>query len=231
ANWFARPSYLKFTGKPVFLSFGRDGLSESEWEQVFAGRSDSPLYLSEHDRRRVAAGAFDWPTPVAGLAVHEKFYKNAAPWPLAMAVAFPRFHDIYEQAHVHKSRGRINDDDGRTFATTLERALRSRLPFVQICTWNDWGEGTMIEPSAEFGYRDLEVVQRLRRQFVQPDFAGQPKDLRLAHRPYRLRKDSKKHRADPRDLDQIAHLLAERSCKRAAEILEQLERRQHVPAR
>jgi len=25
---------------------------------------------------------------------------------------------------------------------------------VQIATWNDWGEGTGIEPTAEFGYRD-----------------------------------------------------------------------------
>jgi hypothetical protein len=231
ANWFTRPSYLKLEGKPLFLSFGRDGLSDSEWEQVFADWSDSPLYLSEHDRRRAAAGAFDWPIPAAGLAVHEKFSKDAAGWPVAMAIAFPRFHDIYEQAHVHKSWGSISDEGGRTFAATLERALKNRLPFVQICTWNDWGEGTMIEPSVEFGYRDLEVVQRFRRQFVQPDFDGQPKDLRLAHRLYRLRKDSNKRRADPRALDTIALLLAERSCTRAAEILDQLETRQPAPVR
>jgi hypothetical protein len=29
---------------------------------------------------------------------------------------------------------------------------------IQIATWNDWGEGTVVEPSREFGYRDLELV-------------------------------------------------------------------------
>lgn len=33
---------------------------------------------------------------------------------------------------------------------------------VQIATWNDWGEGTGIEPTVEFGNRDLLTIQRLR---------------------------------------------------------------------
>ena len=108
-----------------------------------------------------------------------------------MAVAYPRFHDIYEQAKVHPSWGTIDDDGGKTFAATLRKALQSGLPLVQISTWNDWGEGTMIEPSTEFGYRDLEVVQRLRRQFIDPGFVGEPEDLRLPHRLYTLRKAAK----------------------------------------
>ena len=128
ANWFARPSYLKLGGKPVFLSFGRDGLTDSEWDQVLGGWADAPLYLSEHERRRVAAGSFDWPVPQAGLKAQEKFYKEAARWPVGMAVAYPRFHDIYEQARVHKSWGKIDDDDGKTFAATMEKALEAACP-------------------------------------------------------------------------------------------------------
>ena len=30
---------------------------------------------------------------------------------------------------------------------------------VQLITWNDYGEGTMIEPTMEFGYTMLEHVQ------------------------------------------------------------------------
>ena len=58
-NWFARPSYLKLNGKPVLLSFGQDGLSDAEWEQVFKCNPEIPFYLSEHRRRPVAAGGFD----------------------------------------------------------------------------------------------------------------------------------------------------------------------------
>jgi hypothetical protein len=226
ANWFARPAYLKVGARPVFLSFGHDGLSDSEWDQVLAGWSDAPLYLSEHQRRRAAAGSFDWPVPNAGVAAHDKFYKEAAGWPLGMAVAYPRFHDIYEQAHVRKSWGRIDDDGGATFESTLEKALRSRLPFVQICTWNDWGEGTMIEPSIEFGYRDLEVVQRQRRQVVEPHFAGQPEDLRLVLRLYKLRKATRLGSWEARGLDAVARSLAARSSQQARELLDRLERQQ-----
>jgi hypothetical protein len=104
----------------------------------------------------------------------ERFHTDAKTRPVSIPVAFPRFHDIYSEARVHESWGRIDDDKGRTFTTTLEQGLRSGDAVVQIATWNDWGEGTAIEPSKEFGYRDLETVQQLRRQFVdarvRPDF-------------------------------------------------------------
>jgi hypothetical protein len=223
-NWFDRRSYLKVAGKPVFLSFGQDGLSESEWSQVLADWSGAVVYLSEHHRRPAAQGAFDWPVPQLGHAVHENFYKAAVRWPVAMAVAYPRFHDIYEQARVHKSWGRISDNDGDTFVVTIRKALESGLPLVQICTWNDWGEGTMIEPSVEFGYRDLEVVQRLRRQFVEPGFAGKPEDLRLAHRVYLLRKATNKPSKEARELDQAARLLTGRSIQQAREMLDRIQK-------
>jgi Glycosyltransferase WbsX len=124
-----------------------------------------------------------------------------------------------------RRRRKIDDDHGKTFVDTLEKALRSGLPFVQISTWNDWGEGTMIEPSVEFGYRDLEVVQRLRRQFVEPRFAGDAEDLRLPRRLYELRKSAKDRSSVARDLDQVAHLLSQRSVTAAREQLDSIERR------
>ena len=141
-----------------------------------------------------------------------------------MAVAFPRFHDIYKEARVHESWGRIDDDAGKTFEVTLGRALGSGLPLVQIATWNDWGEGTIIEPSAEFGYRDLEVVQRLRRRQLEPGFPATPDDLRLPLRLYKLRKGAAGRIAVNRELDRIAGLIADRSCRPACEALERLER-------
>jgi hypothetical protein len=221
-NWFARPSYLKVNSRPLLLSFGRDGLTDSEWEQVLAAGTQAPFYLSEHTRRNAAAGAFDWPVPQVGTKVQEAFYRDAPQWPIAMAVAFPRFHDIYEQAKVHKSWGTIDDDGGRTFERTLEQALKSKLPLVQICTWNDWGEGTVIEPSVEFGYRDLEVIQRQRRRLIEPGVAVSPQDLRLPHRLYQLRKDKK--RSPPAgELERIAKLLTQRSTKAAREALGAIE--------
>ena len=224
-NWFAKTSYLKFGRKPVLLSFGQDGLSNSEWGQLVQDGPDAFIYLSEHKRRQAAAGAFDWPIPRIGRRAQVEFIEKATNWPVGMAIAYPRFHDIYEQAKVHPSWGKIDDDHGTTFVETLEKAMRSGLPFVQISTWNDWGEGTMIEPSVEFGFRDLEVVQRLRRQLVEPSFAGNAKDLRLPRRLYDLRKTAKSRAIEAREIDQVAQLLSQCSIIAAREKLDALERR------
>ena len=223
-HWFAEPSYLRFDGRPVLLSFGRDGLSDSEWEQTLGGPANAQCYLSEHARRPAAAGAFDWPVPQVGTKAQDAFYKESNRWPVGMAVAFPRFHDIYEQAKLHKSWGAIDDNGGKTFTATLETALKSGLPLVQISTWNDWGEGTVVEPSIEFGYRDLEVVQRLRRQFVEPEFPCNPEDLRLPLRLYRLRKLAKKRAIPVSTLDEAARLLAKRAVRPAREHLDAIEK-------
>jgi hypothetical protein len=222
-NWFNGPEYLKRDGKPVLLSFGRDGLNDEEWRQVLADFTGAPLYLSEHQRRTAAAGAFDWPAPQMGLKAQDRFYDDARGWPVGMAAAFPRFQDIYEQAKVHKSWGAIADEGGKTFESTLDRALRSGLPFVQISTWNDWGEGTIIEPSVEFGCRDLETVQRLRKRHVEPSFSHEPDDLQLPHRLFRLRKSLKAASTTARDLDEISRLLANQSTAPARQALDRIE--------
>jgi hypothetical protein len=222
-NWFGKPAYLKLEDQPVLLSFGRDGLTDAEWAGVL-GRAVEPLYLSEHVRRSGAAGAFDWPVPQVGLKAQDAFYKKAKGWPAAMAVAFPRFHDFYDQANIHKSWGTIADLGGKTFATALESALKSGLPLVQISTWNDWGEGTVVEPSIEFGYRDLEVVQRLRRQFIEPEFPCKPADLRLPLRLYTLRKQARKRGIPAAELDQAAALLAKRASGAASDRLDGIEK-------
>jgi hypothetical protein len=207
-DWYQEPAYLRAGGKPVLLSFGWDGLTEPEWEQVFDAPDHRPLYLSQHRRRTVAAGTFDWPQPKAWQAGLDQYYRSAEAGRPFMPVSFPRFHDVYAEAKVQPSYGSIPDDAGRTFTTTLKRALTSGASMVQIATWNDWGEGTVIEPSYEFGYRDLEAVQRLRREHVDPRFAVDPGSLRLPHRLWLLRGKQGDRPALKTALDTTARLLA-----------------------
>jgi hypothetical protein len=204
---FADATYLKHHGRPVLFSFGYDGLTDAEWSEVLpADRKSGPIYLSEHRRRPNADGAFDWPIPGEGIAATRRFFKESANLSLRVPVAYPRFHDVYAEAKVHPSYGRIGDDNGKTFATTLQNALKSGAPFIQIATWNDWGEGTQVEPSTEFRYRDLETIQRSRREWSGPAFVAEPGDLRLCDRLYRLRK-AKAARGEA--LDEWARLIAE----------------------
>ncbi|SFI24665.1 glycoside hydrolase family 71/99-like protein [Planctomicrobium piriforme] len=222
-NWFRSPAYVQLDQRPLLLSFGYDGLKDAEWEQLLGGLAEPVLYLSEHHRRPSAAGAFDWPLPKQGLQGLKDFETASEKWPTAMPVAFPRFHDVYAEAGLHPSWGRIDDDQGKTFVKTLSQAIQSHPPAVQIATWNDWGEGTMIEPSTEFGMRDLIAVQRARKKSIEPGFPCAPEDLQLPGRLLKLRRaDLTPERQI--QLDQAAAFIAARDATAAKEILNRLEK-------
>lgn len=162
-HWFGLPSYARLDGKPLLLSFGHAGLDDEEWTKVLDELATPVAYLSEHRRRPAAVGAFDWPVPQEGIAAVKAFNERSGEWPQRIPVVYPRFHDIYAEAKVHASWGHVADDDGATFRETLAAALGTRAPIIQVATWNDWGEGTIVEPSREFGMRDLAVIQGARR--------------------------------------------------------------------
>lgn len=218
-NWFQLASYVKFDQKPLLLSFGQAGLTDAEWTSCF-GQLKSPVsYLSLHHRRSSAIGAFDWPIPADALKAYERFQKESRGWPTAIPVAFPRFVDIYAEAKIGPSYGRVEDDQGKSFRMMLEAGLKSGASVVQIATWNDWGEGTIIEPSHEYGYRDLEAVQSLVRRHVNRQFSSKPADLRLPSQILEARRSST---ANHSKLDEAVRYLNDNQSEQARQILEGL---------
>lgn len=198
-HFFSSPAYVKMNGRPVLLSFGNPYYDDSQWNRIFSVLPQKPLYFTESSLREptAAAGGFDWPQPHGGtqdggtqdaMQQQAAFYQRFQSSPLFIAAAFPRFDDIYQQAGVGPSYGRIEGRAGQTYTDTLTKALRSYAPIVQLVTWNDWGEGTQIEPSVQVGYRDLETTQRLRRQYLDPAFTFTAAALRLPVEWFRLRK-------------------------------------------
>jgi hypothetical protein len=79
---------------------------------------------------------------------------------------------------VGPSYGFIDDRGGAQYAETLALATSVKPAYVQIATWNDWGEGTSIEPSIEYGFRDLEKTQEVVRA-QGGSVPGTAADLRL----------------------------------------------------
>ena len=181
-HWFSLKSYVRLDDRPVLLSFGQTGLSDVEWSACL--KALAPVdYFSLHLRRSAAVGAFDWPIPSQGRNAVERFQRDARSWPRSIPVVYPRFVDFYSEAKVGPSYGRIEDRAGTTFRELLDQAITSQQPVVQIATWNDWGEGTIIEPSHEYQFRDLETIWQVRPSHSPAGIARKPEDLRL---PLRL---------------------------------------------
>ena len=203
-NFFIDPGFLRLNNAPVLLNFGPQYFHKSsDWTSIFSvlNATNQPAFFTEDNRLSpVGAGAFDWPpmalsgggtntlTPAELQGYLASFDEKAGGWPALVSSGFPRFHDIYAQAGAGSSFGCLEDANGSTLTNTLTRALTNNSDVVQIVTWNDFGEGTMIEPTRDYGYRDLGIVQNLRRQYLDSGFPCHTNDLSLAFRLYNLRK-------------------------------------------
>jgi len=205
SNYFGDPGYFRWQERPMLLNFGPQYFKDNEqWEQIFAGLSatNHPAFFTEDNRLPIGEGAFNWPpmwlslTPgargVLSLAALEnylaKFEREGSVWPAFISSAFPRFHDIYQPAGVRDYWGYLGDRKGEVLRMTLTRALTNQSAIVQVVTWNDFGEGTMIEPTVEYGYRDLGIIQDARRAHLDSQFSYQSNDLVLATHLYQLRR-------------------------------------------
>jgi hypothetical protein len=99
---------------------------------------------------------------------------------------------------------------------TLNNAKNTNSDFIQLITWNDWGEGTAIEPSLEYEYQQLEIIQ---------DFLGiplNPGSLALTVELYQKRKEHKNKVLENKKLDQVFYYLVSLQLDKARALLDQL---------
>jgi hypothetical protein len=211
-NFFTDPSFLRLSNAPVLLNFGPAYFSaRSSWTSIFSvlNTTNQPAFFTEDSRLNpVVTGAFDWPpmsqssgSPLTlssntlqnYLVNFEQTAKNQG-WSSYISSAFPRFHDIYGQIG-GTALGLLDDASGNTLTSTLRRAMTNSSAIVQIVTWNDFGEGTIVEPTltgneptTEYGYTDLGIIQDMRRQCLDASFPYHTNDLTLAFRLYNLRR-------------------------------------------
>ncbi len=239
-NYFGDPSYLQWSNRPVLLNFGPQYFKANEqWEQIFSvlEQTNQPAFFTEDNRLPLGVGAFNWPPMWLSLAPGARgvlsvaalenylanFEQNGDPWPAFISSAFPRFHDIYRPAGVRDYWGYLGDRKGEMLRMTLTRAMTNRSAMVQIVTWNDFGEGTVVEPTSEYGYRDLGIIQDCRRQYLDAGFTLRTNDLKLATRLYHLRRAATTDPQRNAELDQVFETIINSNLPHAEERLKRLE--------
>jgi glycosyl hydrolase family 99 len=218
-NFFDDPSFLRLKGRPVLLNFGPQYFTASgDWVAIFsvlAPSNSPPAFFTEDNKLAIGRGAFDWPpmgmsqTNNGTLTTNQlnayltQFEQKAALWGAYISSAFPRFHDVYQQAGIRPSYGYLDDNHGLTFQSTLQRAMTNSSAIAQIVTWNDYGEGTVVEPTTDYGCRDLGVLQNFRRLYLSPGYAGTTNDFLLAIRVYNARRQYAGNAIAYAELDRI----------------------------
>ena len=213
-QWMSHENYVTWDDRPLMFIFGPQYFtSPVMWETIFDQIEPEPLLITL-DKHMEAIASYPWPpmnlSENGELAqgtletyLDYFYFKAQLHNPdLIVGSAFPGFHDIYEQAGVRSSYGFLDARDGKTLQLTLEIALENEADVIQLLTWNDYGEGTMIEPTVEYGYQYLEMVQAARRS-VDADFPYTADDLRLPLQLFELRKANRRDAAVNQTLDAV----------------------------
>lgn len=225
-HFFADESYLRLNSQPVLLIFGPQHFKKNQWNPIVSVlKNKVQLFTLPHLNNQIqGAGSFGWP-PVHGghkitkdvwMNYLQKLYTDHNGKPFIASV-FSQFHDIYQQAGIHKSYGYLDSSEGNTFEVTFQMALKSSSEIIQVATWNDYGEGTMIEPTKEFGYRYLEFLQAYYIKNHEHPF--HKNDLQLPIKLYQLRKKYQNNKSISRELDQASLFLFDSKIKEARDIL------------
>lgn len=224
-----RPGYWKHDGKPCIFLFagwgnwgdkGRKILTTEEWGQVFESTQPTKwtvvrqgFDIDHKDRMAIMA----W----CGNEAYTKWYASTGnkkledgTIPFFIAGASPGFD----------SRGTWGWGNGPNFEFNMglenyarywDDILESKAAGVQLITWNDFAEGTVIEPTVEYGHLYLDYTEQ-----CVADVAGRKPDLsdnKLAYNWFILKKFS-----DPRfhpSLDTAQSLLAQGDSARALSLL------------
>jgi hypothetical protein len=186
-QYFAADNYIQVNNKPLLLTFGPQYFqSQSDWTDLFSVLDPKPEFLTlwyeAGETGTNATGEYSWvyqdQTP---HNVHLTNFYNRSITGTKMGSAYPGFRDYYKEGGWGNNYFVIEHNGLVTFEQTLDLAL-SRVNYVQLITWNDYGEGTMIEPTVEFSYGFLTTLQeRLGVPYSQAD-------LELVARLYELRK-------------------------------------------
>ena len=163
-NYFDDANYIKVNGKPLLLNFGPIVLqTPAEWTNVFGALTAKPTFLTLWDQSVEAgvnaSGEYAWVFKNSTYLTN--FYTNTKPkLALAMGSAYPGFKDYYAQGGGGSAIGwTIEHNNGATLDETLALARNANLNYLQLITWNDFGEGTMFEPTIEFQYSYIEKVK------------------------------------------------------------------------
>lgn len=175
-RYTSHPAYLKIDGKPVIFYFWPSQLKLSEWVYIF-----DKLRTDGFDAVHIT----EWVDPHL-LAVFDCIYEweplwikdaNITAWDRLRAIS----HILREYSRLYPSKcflagvwpgfdnegvygwgyGTIKYDriDGRVYEEQWRVVLETNPDMVMVTTFNDWNEGTEIEPSLEYGFKYMNITR------------------------------------------------------------------------
>jgi glycoprotein endo-alpha-1,2-mannosidase len=185
ARYGSEKAWLRAGGKPVLFIYGRalHELSPADWQEVTAQvRRDNPggvvLIADSLDPRFVSL--FDGASTynITGRTQHKsppeirawahvafpKMVAAAGPGKVSTVTIIPGYDD--RKTGRPPPRPVTDRWGGETYRALWQEAIAAAPDYILITSWNEWHEGSELEPSVEYGARILEETAAFSRQFL-----------------------------------------------------------------
>lgn len=175
-NYGKHPSFFKVNGKPVIFVYGRAmGQLGDRWREVvkevkrlrrqvaFICDSLDPRWLDTFD------GLHEY-NPVGAILAKADMLRRyrtckevcAKEGKISCATVIPGYDDF----NVRPQNPTIcSREDGELYKNLWDYAIQANVDWVLICSFNEWHEGTEIEPSVENGRLYLELTREFATRF------------------------------------------------------------------
>ena len=231
-NYFNQAGYIRnSTNKHPFLGvFGPLTFhNPSDWTEILSGAGETvdffPLWGQASDGGNNSAGEYVWVWEDAKLGNYysnmQNYYKNVAPkLKCVMGGVYPGFNDFYAEGGAGSSYFNIPHNNGSTLDQVigLVNLNKNIIEMVQFITWNDFGEGTIFEPTFETGFSYLVKIQKYTGvQYGQSE-------LQEIYRLYNLRKKFNTNIAKQQQLNLAFQYFVSLKVKEASIILDAVEK-------
>lgn len=185
SKYAKHPAYLKVNGKPVIFYYGTSLLTVREWDYVFQKLREegyeavhiaegiNPLLLTHF------TGIYEWiPLWIESARITSwdrlreiskilREYASLYPGKVFLAGVWPGFNDEGVNGWGYGTRRYLGGERfGGTLYENQWRVILEEKPHaVMITTFNDWNEGTEIEPSLEYGFKFMEITRKYAYQY------------------------------------------------------------------
>jgi glycoprotein endo-alpha-1,2-mannosidase len=185
-SYAGHSAWLKVSNKPVIFVYGRaiDQLKLEGWAKViadfnskfpagavFVGDQISPAAakvfdgLHTYNPTGLTPGKSPDETRSWAKTTFPQWVKTAGPDRIACVTIIPGYDDSCQPSR-KPPRPITERYQGDTYKVMWEEVIAANPDWVLVCSWNEWHEGSEIEPSAELGDKDLKTTAEFAPKFI-----------------------------------------------------------------